>query len=178
MEKISKVIQHLSQIDVSGYLDKKGKFYYLQWAKAWEFVLEVDPEATYSITKFPNAVSVSTVDKDGLTTTTQRELATPYLETKTGFYVEVVVTIAGKEHKELYPVLDYNNKPVANPNTFDINTSCKRAMVKALAHFGLGLSIFYGEINRLSNPQVGRQEGNQLNGSPQKIGKGGSLNVS
>jgi len=43
------------------------------------------------------------------------------------------------------PVLDYRNKPIATPNSFDVNTSIMRCLVKAIAMQGLGLYIYAGE---------------------------------
>jgi hypothetical protein len=42
-------------------------------------------------------------------------------------------------------VLDGRNRPIVEPNAFDINTSIQRALVKAIALHGLGLYIYAGE---------------------------------
>ena len=41
--------------------------------------------------------------------------------------------------------MDYNNKPVSNPNSRDINDSKMRCLVKCIAMLGLGLKIFEGK---------------------------------
>jgi hypothetical protein len=45
----------------------------------------------------------------------------------------------------MLPVLDYRNKPIPTPNSFDVNTSIMRCLVKAIAMHGLGLYIYSGE---------------------------------
>jgi hypothetical protein len=69
----------------------------------------------------------------------------PFMETKYGIFVEVAVTVQGITLSQIHPVLDNNNKPIAQPNSFQINTSIQRALVKAIALHGLGLYIYAGE---------------------------------
>ncbi len=61
-----------------------------------------------------------------------------------------------QSHTMWLPVLDFKNKPIANPNAFDINTARMRCLVKCLAMFGLGHYIYAGEI--LPAPPVASQE--------------------
>ena len=42
-------------------------------------------------------------------------------------------------------MLDAKNRPIAEPSSFDINTSIQRCLVKAIALHGLGLYIYAGE---------------------------------
>lgn len=46
---------------------------------------------------------------------------------------------------QIHPVLDHRNKPIQQPNAFDINTSIQRCLVKAIALHGLGLYVYAGE---------------------------------
>jgi hypothetical protein len=69
----------------------------------------------------------------------------PYIKTELGYFVEVAVTVEGITHSQIHPVLDNNNRPIASPNSFQINTSIQRALVKAIALHGLGLYIYAGE---------------------------------
>lgn len=69
----------------------------------------------------------------------------PYLATDLGFFVEVAVTVQGVTLSQIHPVLDNKNRPLLAPTPFDINTSIQRALVKAIALHGLGLSIYAGE---------------------------------
>lgn len=111
------VFETLSNIEINpDNIEKKGKFNYISWAAAWQDVSQKYPDATF-------AKRLSEVN---------------------GF-VEVDVTIEGKTLTEQFPILNYNNKPVQNPNAFDINTAFQRGLVKCLAYFGYGLFIYKGE---------------------------------
>ena len=57
----------------------------------------------------------------------------PYLKTPNGYFVQVSVTIHGHTETEMLPVLDHRNKPIANPNAFELNKNQKRCLVKAIA---------------------------------------------
>jgi hypothetical protein len=111
------VFETLSNIEINpDNIEKKGKFNYISWAAAWQDVSQKYPDATF-------AKRLSEVN---------------------GF-VEVDVTIEGKTLTEQFPILNYSNKPVQNPNAFDINTAFQRGLVKCLAYFGYGLFIYKGE---------------------------------
>ena len=112
------VFETLSNIEINpDNIEKKGKFNYISWAAAWQDVSQKYPDATF-------AKRLSEVN---------------------GF-VEVDVTIEGKTLTEQFPILNYSNKPVQNPNAFDINTAFQRGLVKCLAYFGYGLFIYKGEV--------------------------------
>lgn len=114
----------LAGVDCADKIEKKGQFNYLSWPFAIQQIAIKHPHWTYEIKRF-----------DGM----------PYLKTELGYFVEVSVTINGIERSEIMPVLDNRNKPVATPTTFEINTSHKRCLVKAIALHGLGLYIYAGE---------------------------------
>jgi hypothetical protein len=59
--------------------------------------------------------------------------------------VWVRVTMFGKEMTCFLPIMDHRNKPIPNPDSFQINTAIMRCMTKALALHGLGLHIYAGE---------------------------------
>jgi hypothetical protein len=67
------------------------------------------------------------------------------METSTGFFVQVTVTVGGVARTQIHPVLDNRNKTLEKPNAFQINTSIQRCLAKAIALHGLGLYIFAGE---------------------------------
>lgn len=137
------VYEALSEINVKPKLEKKGKLDYLSWANAWGMAKHVYPDANYKITEFPEYVQT----KDGWEPT-GRDV--DYRQTSAGVEVEAVVTINGESYSSKLFVMDYYNKPVFNPNYFDINKTQQRALVKALAIAGLGLNIYAGED--LPNP--------------------------
>ncbi|MDM5370030.1 DUF1071 domain-containing protein [Bacillus bombysepticus] len=114
----------LAQIDCSEHVEKKGRFSYLSWAWAVKKLREIDPKATWEVKRFDGA---------------------PYLKTDCGYFVEVEVTVQGLPLSQIHPILNNQNKPIAEPNSFDINTSIQRCLVKAIALHGLGLYIYAGE---------------------------------
>ncbi|HDR4483514.1 TPA: DUF1071 domain-containing protein [Bacillus cereus] len=114
----------LAQIDCTEHVEKKGRFSYLSWAWAVKKLREVDSTATWEVKRF-----------DGV----------PYLKTDCGYFVEVEVTVQGLPLSQIHPILNNQNKPIAEPNSFDINTSIQRCLVKAIALHGLGLYIYAGE---------------------------------
>jgi len=114
----------LNSIPVSQYVERKGVFNYLSWPFAVQQLRLAEPSAIWEVKRF-----------EGL----------PYLKTECGFFVEVAVTVQGITLSQIHPVLDAKNRPIEMPNSFDINTSIQRALVKAVALHGLGLAIYAGE---------------------------------
>ena len=120
--------QQLNQIDVNDHTEKKGRFTYLSWPFAWAEIKKVDPSANYVVYSSDNGK--------------------PYFECgSAGAFVKVGVTVNGVEHIENFPVLNHKNVaiPCEKLTVFDVNTSIKRGMVKAIAMHGLGLYIYAGE---------------------------------
>ncbi len=116
--------EKLSKTNVSDHLEHKGQFAYLSWPYAVEQLRLADPAATWEVKRFNG---------------------TPFLKTECGFFVEVAVTVQGISLSQVHPVLDAKNRPIELPNSFDINTSIQRCLVKAIALHGLGLYIYAGE---------------------------------
>lgn len=116
--------EELSRINCLDKIEKKGKFSYLPWAVAVQELGIKHPNATWEVKRF-----------DGM----------PFLKTEIGYFVEVSVTVDEVTKSQIHPVINSSNKPIENPNTFDINTSIQRCLAKAIALHGLGLSIYYGE---------------------------------
>jgi hypothetical protein len=133
-EKLSS-FEVLSKIDVSKHIEKKGKFNYLSWAWAWQILKKHYPTATYR-----------DVWHNG----------EPFIKTSQGYFVEVEVTVEGIALSEIHPILDNNNRPVENPTTFQINTSQKRCLAKAIALHGLGLYIYAGEDLPMTDEEDGQ----------------------
>lgn len=114
----------LYRVDVSGHIEKKNGFSYVSWPFAVAELRKRHPDAKWEVVRF-----------DGR----------PYMQTDCGYFVEVAVTVDGMTLSQIHPVLDHRNKPVAQPSSFDINTSIQRALVKAIALHGLGLCVYAGE---------------------------------
>jgi len=127
MEQRSMTTNYFSElykVDVSGHIEKKGKFSYVSWPFAVAELRKRHPEATWEVCRFNDM---------------------PFMVTPAGVFVEVAVTVNGVKLSQIHPVLNAQNKPIAEPNAFDINTSIQRALVKAIALHGLGLFIYAGE---------------------------------
>ena len=121
----------LAAIDCSEHVESKGKFSYLSWAWAVNELGKLHPDSIWNVKRFP--------------TLENPEILVPYMQTPLGFFVEVEVIIDGVSRSQIHPVLNHQNRPIASPNTFDINTSIQRALVKAIGLHGLGLYIYAGE---------------------------------
>jgi len=124
------VWETLSKIDVSGYTESKNGFTYLSWAHAWREIKNIYPQATFN----------KHLDNDG----------TPVFMDRNGnAYVVVSVSIQTDDElataTEVFPVLDFKNKAIANPNAFDVNKALQRGLTKAMAYLGLGFYIYAGE---------------------------------
>lgn len=121
----------LNEINCSKNVEKKGQFSYLSWPFAVAELGKAHPDATWEVKKFPLP--------------DHPHCAAPYMQTPLGYFVEVEVDIGGVLKSQIHPVLDHRNKPVSNPDTFQVNTAIQRCLVKAIALHGLGLYIYAGE---------------------------------
>ena len=114
----------LLKVNVNDHTEKKNGLTYLSWAWAWAEALKADPKVNFKVEMF-----------DG----------TPLMPIGGSFMVWVTVTMFDKPVTCMLPVLDYRNKPIPTPNSFDVNTSIMRCLVKAIAMHGLGMYIYAGE---------------------------------
>jgi hypothetical protein len=119
------VFETLNKVDVSKFTEQKGQFTYLSWADAVNELLSYYPEATWEVKHNP----------DGW----------PYFPCPAGAFVEVSLTIEGITRTQVHPVLDYKNKPISEPDSFQVNTAIQRCLAKAISLHGLGLYIYRGE---------------------------------
>jgi len=110
----------IRKINVNEHTEKKGKFTYLSWAWAVDQLLQLDPTATWSYGQ-------PSVFPDGT------------------MMVFCEVKAFGKAMTSMLPVLNHQNKAIANPSAMDVNTAMQRCLVKAIALHGLGLYIYAGE---------------------------------
>lgn len=123
------------KIDVSSYVEKKNGLSYLSWANAWkEFKLRF-PDAKYEVRK----------NEQGLCA---------FGDDEHGYMVYTSVTADGHTYEMWLPIMDYKNKSILKPTTFDINKAVMRCLTKNLAMFGLGLYIYAGEDLPEDNPSV------------------------
>jgi hypothetical protein len=115
----------LLKINVNDHTEKKNGLTYLSWAWAWAEALKADPKASFKVEMQPHGG--------------------PLMQIGDTFMVWVTVTMFDKPMTCMLPVLDYRNKPMNAPTSFDVNTSIMRCLVKSIAMHGLGLYIYAGE---------------------------------
>jgi len=122
------VYTRLNTVDVRPRVRKKGKVEYISWADAWHMLMTEFPDSTRKVYKD---------EATGLNFFTDGRTA----------YVEVGVTVKGTEHVVDLPVMDFRNNsiPIDKMNSFDVNKTVQRAMVKAIAMHGLGLQLWTKE---------------------------------
>jgi len=118
------VYEILSQENVNEFVKGKNGFKYLSWAHAVNCMLAKFPDATWDVKTWNDM---------------------PYLITDAGAFVQVTVTINNISRTQLHPILDFRNKTVKTPDSFQVNTSIQRALAKAISLHGLGLYIYQGE---------------------------------
>jgi len=120
--------KELASIDVSKYVEKKGKLDYLSWAVAVDFLMKADPTATWAFHE-PQSFADTLM-------------------------VSCTVTAFGKPISMHLPVMDHMNKAVKNPDAFIVNKNMMRCLVKAIACHGLGISVYAGEDLPNEEPAV------------------------
>lgn len=121
----------MSQIDIRSIQEKKQGFTYLSWSHALRLLKEHVPHAK---------VVKHTFDVNGV--------MLPYMRDEGGFaYVMVTVDLGdGDVTTEIMPVLNHANRPIANPNSFEVNAQLQRCMAKAISMAtGLGIHLYAGE---------------------------------
>ena len=118
------VWDNLSKMDVSEYTEEKMKLTYLSWSRMWMLLMSQYPQAQYEFVEF-DGVPFKPLP-DGST-----EVATR-------------ITIDNLVREMRLPVMDYKNNPVVNPHARQVSDNAMRCLVKNVAMFGLGISVFAG----------------------------------
>ena len=122
----------LSAIDVSEYTEQKMNLTYLSWARAVMLVSNVY-EMKY---KF--------CDINGL----------PYRLLPDGSAEVITEVTIGKHKRQMaLPIMDYKNNPVKDIDARQLNDNRMRCLVKNLAMFGLGMSVFSQWDNHLPSEE-------------------------
>ena len=118
------VWETLSKVDVSKHTEEKMKLTYLSWSRMWMLLCENYPQAQYEF-----------VDFDGV----------PYKTLPDGT-AEVVTRIMIDDlvREMRLPVMDYKNNPGVNHHARQVSDNAMRCLVKCVAMFGLGISVFTG----------------------------------
>jgi len=126
-----KSVWDLLKLDVSSFIEKKQGLSYVSWAHAWAIALKADPAANFNVRMF-----------DGRCAMYVNETAMVWVD----------VTLFGKTVTAWLPVMDHRNKPIQDPDAFQINTALMRCMTKALGFHGIGLNVYAGEDLPLELP--------------------------
>ena len=120
----------LSSENVNEFTEQKNGLTYLSWSHAYRIAMGHYPDMEVT---FLGSVDGPKVHRD-----------VSYLPGGTAM-VHCVVTIAGMSREAFLPVMDYRNKSIVEPTSRDISDAKQRALVKAIAHWGLGLYLYGGE---------------------------------
>lgn len=168
---LEEIQDRLRNADISKHVEKKQEtgMSYLSWAWAWDEVLKVDPTANYEILYF-----------DGL----------PYQATPLGIMCSTKVTIGGVTRFMWLPVMDHRFRALKSEpykdsrgytvqaaDMFDINKTIMRCLVKNLAMFGLGITVYAGEDLPQDEPETPkRTEPTKKDDKPVREDQGFTLN--
>ena len=135
---MSSIWETLSKVDVSEHTEQKNGLTFLSWAWAWGKVKDHYPEAKFIKHIWTTEPYLDTPDRP--------DRGLPNTRDWDGWaYVMVTVRIGDEEQTELMPVLDYKNKAIQNPDSFQVNTALQRCLAKCCAMHGLGHYIYAGE---------------------------------
>lgn len=124
MLPVSTNYAELRKVNVSEFVEKKNNLSYLSWAWAVDQLLQRDPAASWEYRWHDNK---------------------PFVSIGETAMVFCTVRAFGTERTAFLPVMDYKNRPIPNPNSFEVNTAMQRALAKAISLHGLGLYIYAGE---------------------------------
>ena len=112
--------KELRLLDVSKHIEKKGKFNYISWSVAADYLLQEDPQASW-------------------------DYAEPMIMGDGSMMVFCTVHAFGKDMTAQMSVMDFKNQAKKNPDSNDLNKAMQRCLAKAIALHGLGLYIYQGE---------------------------------
>jgi len=119
MSDYKQVWETLSKVDVSEYVEEKMNLSYLSWSRAWYLLSQNFPDAKYLYHE-PKKFDDGTLE------------------------VAVTITIGECSRSATLPVMDYKNNAIINPDSRQINDNKQRCFTKAIAMFGLGISLYMG----------------------------------
>jgi hypothetical protein len=131
---IQEIWNKLSSVDVGKHTETKGKFTYLPWNYAVDYIMKNTPD-------------LESFDFDFLHYTDSNGMVRDYIVAPDeSCSVECVVDINGIKRKMWLAVTDFNNKPIKNPSCTDIANTKMRCLTKCISTgYGLGFYIYKGE---------------------------------
>ena len=127
----------LRKVNVNEFIEKKNGLSYLSWAYAVDQLLQRDPTATWEYQFGQEDVAQSGMPP--------AFVSVPYVRIGGTAMVFCTVHAFGVKRTAQLPVMDHRNKPIPNPDAFQVNTAMQRCLAKAIALHGLGLYIYAGE---------------------------------
>ena len=110
---------------------------YLSWAVAWELVKREDENATFEYVEAENGL--------------------PCFPFGEHMFVKTSVTFKGQTQTMWSSVMDYRNNSMSNPTPRDICDALARCLVKNIALFGIGLSLYQKEGKQHFEPTSEQQ---------------------
>ena len=153
---MDEVYKTLRELNVTGHVEQKNGLNYLSWAWAWDEVMKNYPNAIYEIERFDNKPYLYD-EKTGYMVFTkmtindmEREMWLPVMDGANKSMLDHEYTYkvgiweydkTSKKRKKIGEEV----KTVEKATMFDINKTIMRCLVKNLAMFGLGLSLYSGE---------------------------------
>ena len=161
----AEIFQHLNDLNVNEFTEKRDGLTYLSWAAMTNVLLKHYPDAEFKVTTYGDA---------------------PYFyDPNLGYMVHCSLTIEGHTRDMYLPVMDSRNRAMkAEPyevktknstfivygaTMFDINTAIMRCKVKCAAQFGLGLYIYNGEdLPKVEKEEIKAKEENAQQAVAQK----------
>ena len=118
--------ENLYNMDLKKYIEKDYKgLSYLSWATAYKLAMDKDPTMIYQVY----------TDADGL----------PFFSRGDIHFVKTKIVMFGETKEMMLPVMDNKHNAVSKPNSRQINDNIMRCLVKNIAMFGLGLSLYINE---------------------------------
>ena len=118
-EKFREIWNTLSKVDVSEFKETKMNLDYLSWSRAWFLLCEKYPEAEYEF--------MPSIKMDDNT-----------MEVCTSIRIGECVRMMS------LPIMDYKNQPIITPDSRQVSDNRMRCLVKNMAMFGLGISLYMG----------------------------------
>jgi len=154
------IFQKLAKIDVTKKIVQKNRLDYLPWADAWAELCKSYPDATYKIGNFGESQLPYIYDGNmGYMVFTEvtigaltHEMFLPVMDgankaMKKEAYTYNVKDMAwnngySQQRKDTDGTLLFIEKQVDSATMFDVNKTIMRCLVKNIAMFGLGLSLY------------------------------------
>lgn len=150
---LDKIYETLSKVDVSDHVEVVEGAKYLSWSWAYDYIMKFDSNFKYGYKKFtaegiPDDFGDEEIGKRAYLDYQKLPDGMGYqivcwAEVK-GFKKEITLPVMGYKSAPIYPG-ETNKDGTPKLNSTVLNKNKQRALVKALAMFGLGLNLWMGE---------------------------------